>query len=155
MTNQEIAAKLSSLAQLDVDAVHAYSQAIDEVEIPAVREQLSAYRADHDRHFIDLSTAIRKLGAEPPDYSRSFKGFIIEGFTLVRSAIGTEGALRAMQSNERLTNRSYSEATKWDLPADIALLIRNNYRDEQVHLKYIENALQNRTWEKERQAMAR
>ena len=155
MTNQEIAEKLGSLAQLDVDAVHAYSQAIDEISIPDIREQLSAYRSDHDRHYMDLSAALRKIGAKPPEYSRSFKGFLIEGFTMVRSATGTEGALRAMEDNEQLTNRSYAEAATWDVPADIALLIRNNHRDEQVHLKYIQNALQNHVWEEKRQAVAR
>ncbi len=154
MNNSDLAKKLSSLAQLDVDAAHAYSQAIDEVDIPSVREHLSKYRNDHDLHYSELSTEIRKLGAEPPEYSRSFKGFLIEGFTSVRSATGTKGALEAMETNERLTNRKYQDATTWDVPAQTALLIRKNYQDEQTHLQFIRNALADRVWEKEKHAVA-
>jgi uncharacterized protein (TIGR02284 family) len=142
------AKKLSSLAQLDIDAVHAYGQAIEQIDAPAIREQLTRFREDHNRHIRELSEKIRELGKTPPEHSPDFKGFLIEGFTALRSMTGTEGALKAMQTNETLTNNRYEEATKSDFRLDIKALVEKNYSDEKRHIQYIENALSTRSWEK-------
>lgn len=139
MDNREIAEKLASLAQLDIDAVNAYEQAIKNVEDPDVRGHMTTYRDDHKRHIEELSTEIRSLGGTPPEVSPDFKGFFISGFTSLRSATGTDGALKAMQTNEKLTNKNYQEATKWDVEGKIKTLIEKNYEDERIHLEYIES----------------
>lgn len=141
MDNEEIAKKLSSLAQLDIDAVHAYKEAIEKVEDLQVRENLSRYREDHERHISELSAEIRRLGETPPEFSPDFKGFLIQGFTSLRSMTGTEGALKAMHTNEKLTNKTYQEASSWNLPTDIQTIIDQGYEDERHHLEYIEMKL--------------
>lgn len=142
MDNNEIVNKLNSLVQLDIDAVHAYKEATEKVENPVVREHLTLYRQDHDRHIADLSAEIRKLGGTPPEYSLDFKGYLIKGFTSLRSATGTEGALNAMHTNEKLTNKEYEAAKYWDLPPDLKQIIALAREDERRHLEYIERALQ-------------
>ena len=78
----------------------------------------------------------------------NFKGFFIGGFTSLRSLTGDEGALKAMRSNEELTNKKYREATEeWDLEPSIAGIVANNYEDEKRHLSYIEQAIESRAWE--------
>ncbi len=144
MDNKEIAKKLGSLAQLDIDAVHAYKEAIDKVEDPQVRENLVRYREDHERHISELSAEIRRLGETPPDFSPDFKGFFIQGFTSLRSMTGTEGALNAMHTNEKLTNKNYSEASGWNLPTNIQTIVNLAYEDEKRHLEYIEMELKKR-----------
>ncbi|MGB3225217.1 MAG: DUF2383 domain-containing protein [Desulforhopalus sp.] len=144
MDNKEIAKKLGSLAQLDIDAVHAYKEAIDKVEDPQVRANLVRYREDHERHIAELSAEIRRLGETPPDFSPDFKGFFIQGFTSLRSITGTEGALNAMHTNEKLTNKNYSEAGNWNLPTNIQSIINLAYEDEKRHLEYIEMELKKR-----------
>ena len=52
-----------------------------------------------------------------------------------------------MRSNELLTNKTYDKARSWDLPADVRELIERNYADEQRHLAYIEQAIENKVWE--------
>lgn len=141
MDNKEIAKKLGSLAQLDIDAVHAYKEAIEKVEDPQVRENLVRYREDHERHISELSAEISRLGETPPDFSPDFKGFLIQGFTSLRSMTGTEGALNAMHTNEKLTNKNYSEASSWNLPTNIQTIINQAYEDERRHLEYIEMEL--------------
>jgi hypothetical protein len=53
-------------------------------------------RDDHKRHIELLASEIPTLGGTPPDYSPDFKGYLISGFTSLRSITGTEGALKAM-----------------------------------------------------------
>jgi hypothetical protein len=81
------------------------------------------------------------MGGTPPDPSPDFKGFLIQGFTAIRSATGTEGALRAMELNEKLTNRNYSEAVGWDWTPEAKILVEKNFSDEKIHLEYIQSNL--------------
>lgn len=142
MDDKDIAGKLSSLVQLDIDAVHAYKEAIEKCEDSQVREHLTLYRQDHERHITDLSIEIRRLGGTPPEFSLDFKGYLIKGFTSLRSATGTEGALNAMHTNEKLTNKEYEAARNWDLPPELKQIIALGREDERRHLEYIEGALE-------------
>lgn len=147
MDDREIAKRLSDLCQLDIDAVHAYGKAIEHIDIPEVRDQIIKFQNDHERHITDLSGIIRRLGHEPPEFSKDFKGFLLEGFTALRGVTGSEGALKALKSGEEMTNKKYSEARSWEMPLDIVSVIQNNYEDEQRHLHYVNQAIDSRIWE--------
>lgn len=142
MDTSEIIDKLSDLAQLDVDAFHAYGQAIDNVEEMDLRSHLERYQSDHERHYVELSRIIREHGGNPPEFSRDFKGYLIEGFTSLRSAMGTKSALKAMKTNEEMTNRKYSQASG-DMRFPVALrpILERFYGDEKTHLSWIEQTL--------------
>lgn len=144
MDDKEIAQKLGSLAQLDIDAVHVYREAIEKVEDPQVRETLVRYCEEHERHIAELSAKISRLGEAPPDFSSDFKGFFIHGFTSLRSITGIEGVLNAMHTNEKLINKNYSEAGSWNLPKNIQTIVNLAYEDEKHHLEYIEMELKKR-----------
>jgi rubrerythrin len=148
MDNKEIARKLSSLAQLDIDAEHAYGQAIDEIKEVAIRDRLSEFREDHKRHVAELIVAIRELGETPPEYKRDTKGFLMEGFTAIRSKTGTEGALKAMRSNEKTTSKTCEKARSWEVPQSVKALIEKNCADERRHLEYVMHALETKLWKK-------
>ncbi len=147
MDDREIASRLKRLAQLDIDAVHAYGQAIKHIDMPDVREHCTRFQGEHERHVTDLSGIIRRLGEEPPEFSRDFKGFLLQGFTAIRGLTGTEGALKALKTGEEMTNKKYSEALSWEMPLDIVSFIQRNYEDEQRHLHYVNQAIDSRIWE--------
>ena len=138
---------LQTLMQLDVDAAHAYSQAIDRIEHRSVREHLTAFRADHERHVSDLSKCISRLGGQPPEREPDVRGLLIDGFTALRSLTGTERALKAMKSNEEATNRHYRAALTVRFPLEIHALVERNFADEKRHLEYVEQSLADRIWE--------
>ena len=146
MENEQLADQLESLLRVDVDASHAYQQAINEMDVPELRDQLTKFRGDHERHIADLSKAIKALGQEPPQVARDFKGYLISGFTALRVKMGVESALKAMHSNEKLTNKTYEEASRWNVSEDIHKLILRCYDDEKRHLNYIEQALNTKAW---------
>jgi uncharacterized protein (TIGR02284 family) len=143
MNDREVTKKLNSLIQLDIDAIRAYDQALGgiDAEDEDIRDALEEYRGDHERHIQVLSGIVRDFGGEPPERSPDFQGFLLQGFTAIRSATGTEGALKAMERNERITNDKYNDARSWDLGAEIQEVIEGNFMDEQTHLEFIEEAL--------------
>src|SRR5579871_601326 len=96
---------LNDLIHLDIDAIHAYRQAIDGCEILEVKDRLTLFMGDHERHVADLGAAVRSLGREPA-HGKDWKGFFIEGFTAIMSQ-GDRTALLAMRGNEELTTRRY------------------------------------------------
>lgn len=152
MDTKAVIALLRDLVHLDVDAIHAYEQAIKNIDVDHVRAQLERFKGDHERHITELSAAIVDLGGAAPTIRRDFKGFFIEGMTALRAAMGTEQSLRAMQTNEKLTNNQYDKASKMALPAHVDALIRRNLDDERRHLSYIEDAIARRAWEQVRHA---
>ncbi|UQA58287.1 DUF2383 domain-containing protein [Polyangium aurulentum] len=143
----KILEKLNSLIMLDVDAVHAYDQAIEACEILTVKDTLTEFRNDHERHIHDLSEQVRALGGTP-EVHRDLKGFVIEGFTALMSR-GDHSALLAMRGNEELTNRVYKAALEMeDLSPEARTVIERNYADEQRHVSWINNQLSARVWER-------
>lgn len=157
MERSEIIDRLNDLIKLDIDASRAYGQALGAVDSLDIKSRLSAYREDHDRHATELQAAVRGLGGAPAEMTPDIKGYFIEGFTALRGMTGTEGALKAMQTNERLTNSRYKDAIGdlVDAPAEIRVLLDRNYADERRHLEYIDRALDTRAWESRRPDLAR
>lgn len=139
--NEKIISVLNDLIQLDIDAVHAYGQAIDNVEESVVRGRLLEFQNDHERHIRELGQAVLDQGGTPIEHKRDFKGFLIEGMTAIRSATGTKGALKAMRTNEVLTNRQYDKALEEALPPRVRDLVMRNRDDERRHLQYIDSCL--------------
>ena len=141
MERKEILDQLERLIQLDVDATHAYDQAIKNLEQSLIRDKRLSFQGDHRRHIDVLSEKMRELQGTPPDLTADFKGFFLKGFTALRSMMGTKGALQAMESNEKITTSTYEKAAGLDFPADVAVIVRSNLADEQRHLTFIREAL--------------
>ncbi|SNB46359.1 DUF2383 domain-containing protein [Geobacter sp. DSM 9736] len=141
MDRKDLLDQLQNLIKLDIDAIHAYDQAIKHIDQPIIKENLVRFQADHRRHVDHLSAKVRELGETPPAFAPDFKGFFIEGFTALRSLTGTKGALEAMETNERLTNSRYEKASAMDAPSDISILVQEYWADEKRHLAFIREAL--------------
>jgi uncharacterized protein (TIGR02284 family) len=152
--NQQLIDKLVSLAQLDIDATHAYTSAIDRIDLMDVKQQLTLFRGDHERHISNLSPMIEQLGGQAPTRSPDLKGFFIQGMTAVRSMFGNEAALKAMKGNEELTNKKYSEALELDFPVDIKNVIQGNLDDERRHLEYVNRCISEKVWDRAEKKIA-
>ncbi len=146
MDQQRMIERLNDLIALDYDAVGAYEAAITRIDVESLRMSLREFQNDHRRHIQDLSRVVQSLGGTPrakPDV----KGFVLKGFTAITSMMGNEAAIKAMQGNEKLTNRTYEQALKEGWSDDVRSVIERNFRDEQRHLAFIEEALRLRSWE--------
>jgi uncharacterized protein (TIGR02284 family) len=144
--NEDAIGTLNDLIHLDIDAIAAYRQAIDTCESTEVKNNLSSFMGDHQRHVLDLTALVQKLGGEAAQ-GRDIKGFFIEGFTAIVSQ-GDHSALLAMRGNEEITTRRYDAARKANVAVEVATLIENNYQDEVRHLAWIKAAIERKVWEK-------
>ena len=147
MDTEKVIDSINRLIQLDVDAVEAYRQALKNIDFNDVYDKLNQFCMDHERHIDDLSQAVRQSGGEPIARTLDVKGFLIEGFTAIRSATGTEGALKAMKTNEKIVNNQYRSALNIEAPTAIKEIIERNYADEKRHLEYIASVLTSKPWE--------
>ena len=111
------------------------------------RDRLREFQDDHRRHIVDLKGLIEQYDGQPKDHG-DLKGVLIKGMTAIQAMAGDEMALKAMQTNERLTNRTYQE-TLGDraLPDDVREIVQRNRNDEARHLDWVNRALSQRLWE--------
>jgi len=146
MDHKSCIKKLSDLAQLDIDAVDAYETALKKIDDKETHKTVDQFRQDHVRHVDDLNKLISKLGGKPVEFSKDLKGYLIEGMTALRSVTGTKGAMKAMETNEIITNKRYSESLQenLDFSDEVRALLQKNYDDEQRHLAFIQDSLRKR-----------
>jgi uncharacterized protein (TIGR02284 family) len=135
---------LSDLVQLDRNAISAYDQAIEACEHAHIRDTLTRFKGDHERHVSDLSAQVTALGGVPAA-SPDLKGKLLEGFTAITSQ-GDQSALMAMRGNEELTNRQYASALEQALTAEARVVVERNHDDEKRHLAWIKDALSREIW---------
>ena len=138
--------ELNELIRYDLDAIGAYTEAIDKVHHPGIREPLTQYRGDHERHVSELSAVVRRLGGKPAE-SPDVKGVVRKTMTKIAGLMGEETILKAMKSNEEALNKAYNHHSTLDFPVDVLDLIKRNYADEKRHLQWVEQALRARVWE--------
>ena len=142
MNDKNLIEAMSNLVQLDIDAVHAYDQAVKEIDDTIIRDRLLKFQEEHRNHISGLSKQIANLGGQPPERSQDLKGYVIEAFAAIRSFTGLKGALNAMKTMEEITNRYYGEVVSWEAPSEVKELLRTYFSEEKIHLDYISNNLQ-------------
>ena len=129
------------MINLDWDAAECYDRAMENIETPELRRNLGSFADDHRRHVDRLSERMRDLGEIPPERSKDMKGYFLEGFAAIRSMTGEDGALKALHSSEKLTNKATGMPENENLDAEARQIIMQNYDDEKRHLAYIEEVL--------------
>ena len=146
ISTDQVIEECNDLIRFDLDAIGAYDEAIDAVTEPMIKDQLRQFRDDHERHVVNLSQIVNRLGGEPPDRPGA-RGVIRKTLTKVAGMIGTESVLKAMKSNEEVLNKQYANRANQQFPADVLVVIQKNYADEQRHLAWVQQAISNRIWE--------
>ena len=142
MNDKNLIEAMSNLVQLDIDAVHAYDQAVKEIDDKIIRDRLLKFQYEHRNHISGLSKQIENLGGQAPERSQDLKGYVIEAFAAIRSFTGLKGALNAMKTTEEITNRYYGEVVSWEAPSEVKELLRTYFSEEKIHLDYISSNLQ-------------
>lgn len=134
--------KLTELAQLDIDAVAVYGEALGHVEEDEVKETLTDFRDEHQHHATLISEALVRLGGTAPKGSVDFVGWLAEVVTQMRSLGGTKGALHALKTAEQYHNKRYEDATTWEIDdQELEMAVLQFYREEQRHLAFVETQL--------------
>src|SRR5207244_381498 len=92
----------ATLLQAEVEG-GSYDAATDAIDENELKQQLLRFRADHERHVVDLRGLVARFGGKA-ERAPDLKGMARKTMTRVAGLVGTEAVLRAMLSNERATN---------------------------------------------------
>lgn len=128
---------LADLIQLDHDAADAYQAAIDRLDNPTFRSNLSEFRRDHLRHIDELGVVLTGQGRTPPK-GGDMKRLLTRGKVVIGGLIGDKAVLQAMRTNEADTNTAYERAVKFrDLPPAARDALERGLEDERRHCDWI------------------
>jgi len=128
---------LEDLMQIDHDAVRVYEQALEHVDDPELHGELERVAQEHRRHLTEMAALIRQLGGHPGEIRRDATGVLLEGMTLLRSATGTLGALRALRTDEKVLVDRYEKALD-GAPDSMLALASRHWHDECRHLALLD-----------------
>lgn len=134
----DLIAELNDLLQLDHDAVQAYTIAIENIETETLRSRLQAFRADHERHIIDLTRLIKEHGGSPMDTAHMPTGRFKQAVQKVGAMDGDKGILLAFKANERQSRDRYHDAAMVPThPPDVRAVLERNAADEENHYGWV------------------
>lgn len=133
---------LKELVSLDYDAIEAYDAAIERLETRAFAEKLREFRQDHVRHTENLGSILRNLNEDVPD-GPDLKRLLTEGKVIIAGLGGDKAVLRAMQANEKVTNKAYEKALEANgNDAATQQTLANNLEDERRHKAWIDETIE-------------
>lgn len=142
MQNESQIEMLKKLVQVDIDTVHSYDRALEQIPDKILRSRLQAFRDNHRKHIAELSSQILTLGGRPPEPTSDLKGFIIQTVTALRTATGMKGALKALKTTEEVSNSYYEKTIPEEISPDLKEILRRFFSEEKNHLRYIKDNLQ-------------
>jgi rubrerythrin len=127
-----------SLQLLEHDAIAAYEQTISRLENESYRQQIAAFKADHDRHLEGLRALAATMGADTPAEG-DMKQLLTTGKVALASIMGDAATLLAMKTNEDDTVTAYERATRHEAASPEAKrLFETALQDELRHRAWME-----------------
>lgn len=148
MKESDIIGKLNSMVRLDNDALSSYNRVIGNIDDQVIKSEITRFRDDHLRHVDKLSSLVIKYGGVPARDDKDIRGLFLGSATAIENFAGLQGSLMALQTGEKVTNNDYSEAVSWDVPEDVLLVLKENYEDEKRHLRFVNQAIADKVWER-------
>lgn len=137
-------AELNDLLQLDHDAVQSYTLAAKQLDSAAYRETILRYRADHERHIVELTELIRNHGGMPVELPHP-TGVAKLAQQAAGALTGTDTqVLIAFRNNERQARDKYARAAdpaaSW--PEEVREVVRRGAEDERRHYEWVDMTVQ-------------
>jgi rubrerythrin len=147
MQTPNVISELSRLYALEVDAVHAYSNAVAILPPGPVRDEVAIFGLEHQRHALVLQELIVRRGYNPPAAAPDVKGVVIGALTAPRRPLSPEDVLEGLRGNEQLTSTLYAKALAKGLPDDVREPLSSIHAEERRHLDWVQRAVSRRAWE--------
>ena len=130
---------VTNLLHLEHDAIAAYDGTIERLDDAGAREQVQAFRADHNRHVDELISIAQRVGVEPPT-GGDMKQMLTTGKVALAGIAGDGALVKAMKTNEDDTVQAYEQASS-NQAADAAM--RETFSaalaDERRHRAWMES----------------
>ena len=94
---------------MEYDADEACRIAIDHLADPRYQDQLTAFRADYQRHLRELEPIVRRLGGKPPS-RLDIRGRLEEGKVLLAQLGSDDAILKTIRTNTQQLVDAYEHA---------------------------------------------
>jgi rubrerythrin len=139
-TGTDAATVIRDLIQLENDAIAAYDAALLRLDRPEHKQQVEAFRADHERHLSELTAAAASEGADVPK-DTDMKAMLTTGKVALADMAGESAVLKAMSSNETDTITAYDNAScNESVPASLRPMLERALADERRHKAWMDEA---------------
>src|SRR3954447_5696660 len=139
-TESTLSGLVENLLLLEHDAIAAYEQTIERLENPSYKQQIAAFKTDHDRHVQELTQLATEVGARPYREGDA-KQILTTGKVALASIIGDSTILQAMRSNEEDTVTAYERASRHtEATAQARAIFERAHADELRHREWMSNA---------------
>lgn len=138
-TESSIEDLVTDLIYLEHDAIAAYDATIDRLDDPEAKQQISAFRADHQQHLSVLNEIAREIGVEAPQ-GGDMKKMLTTGKVAIADMMGGDSAiLKAMKTNEDDTVTAYERASQHgDAISRSKAFFAKALEDERRHRSWME-----------------
>lgn len=128
---------VEDLLLLEHDAIAAYEQTISRLENAGWKQQISAFKADHDRHVKELTNLAGQVGAKVPQQG-DMKQMLTTGKIAMASMMGDKTILSAMRTNEEDTVTAYDRASHHqEATPEARQLFQRAHADELRHREWM------------------
>ena len=127
---------LNELIQTCKDGAEGFQHAAEGVQDPDLRTLFTRYSEQRRQFTAELQTEVRRLGGDP-DKTGSVSGALHRGWIDIKSAVtGKDDAaiISEAERGEDVAVKTYEDALKKSLPADLESIIRRQYSEvKSVH----------------------
>jgi rubrerythrin len=139
-TESRYADLLTSLVQLEHDAIAAYESTVERLDDAAAKAEIEKFRGDHLRHMEELTGLAREAGVTPPEEG-DMKRMLTTGKVAMADLAGDGAILRAMKTNEDDTVTAYERAKDHDdAPPAAREVFARALADEERHRAWMDSA---------------
>ncbi|MDB6095730.1 MAG: hypothetical protein JWM09_8 [Francisellaceae bacterium] len=143
----EILDTLQNLIQVNIDAYHAYSQCIENLETksinPKIKEQFFKIREKYKSNIHIISHEINKFGQKSPSFTGDLKGYVLKYHAQVKDLNDIKDILYAMIKNEMVSRDHHVLALNKELPTHLKQFLEKNIQAENEHKHWFEYILMN------------
>lgn len=142
MNKEDSINELKSLAHYEIDHSFLLTQAAHNLNDKEIAQKLSSFKEDVEGNIKTLSGMIEKLGGNPPEHSRDFKGFFMQGYAGLRGLTSDYGVLQAVDSNEKIILNTYEKALKQNFEGDANKDLQKIYDKNKEIAEYVKSQAQ-------------
>lgn len=142
MNNEDTINHLKSLVHYEIDHSFLLTQAVHNLKDKDIGQKFSSFKEDVEVNIKKLSSLIENSGGNPPEHSRDFKGFFMQGYAAIRGVATDYGILQAIESNEKLILGTYEKALKLAFEDTIKKDLQNFYDKNKEITKYVNEQAQ-------------
>jgi hypothetical protein len=130
---------IQDLANYEIDNTSLITLCLDNIRDQTLETRLLKLKDECEDNIEILSRLIKQYGRTPPTYPNVTKGFLMEGYAIMKGGLTDAGALRTLYSNQQIILKAFEKALGSPLPKEEKEIIKKIYSQKVKSLHMIED----------------